>query len=300
MEKKKKNKPKISVIILNWNGKEMLLNCLDSVLKQKVKPFETIVIDNGSTDGSVKSIQNQKYKGIKIISLKKNIGFASANNIGMDKAKGDYLFILNNDTELEADCIERIQNAIVLEKDKKVGMYSTRMLNMYSKKIDNMGLYVDSWGLSWEIKSRDELHKLQGPCGGAVVYSREMLSSTKEDNGYYDSRFFIYFEDADLALRGNKKGWRCKYINTTIHHLHGATTKRMKKPFLYLFFRNRVLSYYKNWSSNYLSAVVFAGIHALILMKYTLQGEFNVVWPALMDGFQQKIIAPDEIFKRYS
>ena len=98
----------ISVIVLNWNGGAHLRACLDSLLLQDYASTEVIVVDNGSTDDSPDMVR-EHYQSVRLIDNKANLGFAAGNNVGIREAKGDYVVILNNDAELEADCLSRMR-----------------------------------------------------------------------------------------------------------------------------------------------------------------------------------------------
>src|SRR3989338_3853888 len=116
---------KLSVVVLNWNGKQYLNNCLGSLSKQNYKDFEVILVDNGSTDGSVDYVR-KNFPKARVIENKKNLGFTIGNNIGIEKSKGRYVFILNNDTKLDKSCLKELVN--VMDSNKKIGMVSAKML----------------------------------------------------------------------------------------------------------------------------------------------------------------------------
>jgi len=116
--------PQVSVIILHKNGKDLLKSSLGSLRNQSYKNLEVIVVDNGSSDDSVEFIR-QNFPGTNVICNPENFGFAKANNIGFSQAKGEYLFFLNNDTEVEQGCIEKLV-AAVERADKYVGLFSPK------------------------------------------------------------------------------------------------------------------------------------------------------------------------------
>ncbi|MEC9422781.1 MAG: glycosyltransferase family 2 protein, partial [Nitrospinota bacterium] len=109
---------KVSAIIVNWNGKDVLSVCLKSLLEQDYENLEIIVVDNGSEDGS-QTLVKEEFSSVKLIENEKNLGFGSAVNRGLDKAKGDYFIFLNNDLALKSDCIRQL--VALLESDPSVG-----------------------------------------------------------------------------------------------------------------------------------------------------------------------------------
>src|SRR5512135_1753260 len=114
----------VSVVILNFNGKAWIERCLGSVLAQDYAPLEIIVVDNGSVDGSPALIR-EKYKEALLVETGKNLGYAAANNIGIRCAQGDYIVIMNNDTELEPGCIAMMKKAI--DKDPRYGASASKI-----------------------------------------------------------------------------------------------------------------------------------------------------------------------------
>ena len=300
-KKGKSGMPRISVIILNWNGRKIIGNCLKSVFQQAVPPHEVIVVDNGSTDGSQEFVKT-RFRQARLVELKANKGFAEGNNQGIRKASSDWVFVLNNDAVLDKDCLKKIGHEILKDKktgdSEKVGMYSTNMVYMDTNRVDSLGLAISKLGLSHDIKEESNIHKLKGPCGGAAIYSRKMLESLKDANGYYDRDFFIYFEDADLAWRASREGWKCRLAKDAIvHHMHGETTRKMKDPFLFFFIRNRVLSFKKNNELGLIGLLLFLALQKIVLIKYLFKGKFFLAFSAIIEGFSGILSQPKEIFQ---
>src|SRR4051812_45581137 len=117
---------KVSVIIPNWNGAHLLKDCLTSLQKQTFKDFELIIVDNGSKDDSLNIIKNI-YPKADVIKLEKNIGFSPAVNLGIEKAKGDFIFMLNNDTKVESKALEIL--VTTAKKHPEVGMVTGKLLD---------------------------------------------------------------------------------------------------------------------------------------------------------------------------
>lgn len=112
---------KISIMVLNWNGKKYLKDCFTSLENQTYSNFEIVLIDNGSKDGSLEYVKSN-FPEVKILALGKNLGFAEGNNKGIKSAKGKYVFILNNDTKVDKNCLEKLVE--VAESDDRTGMWA--------------------------------------------------------------------------------------------------------------------------------------------------------------------------------
>lgn len=238
-----------SVLIPNWNGKHLLKKCLSSLEKQTFKDFEVIVVDNGSTDGSLNYIRRYFFS-VKINSLEKNYGFARAVNEGIKISLGKYIFLLNNDTEVDKNCIQYLVSAA--NKNKKLGFVAAKMLNFYQRNvIDSTGDYIDVVGHANNIglgeKDGDKFNK-EGPIflatGGGGLFKREVF----EEVGYLDEDYFAYFEDVDLCLRAQLRGVKGWYEpKAKIYHIHKATSRKNPGFLEYLQFRNMTQTIIKDF-----------------------------------------------------
>lgn len=262
---------KLSLVVLNWNGKQFLKDCFTSIAKQTYsrRNFETILVDNGSTDGSVAYVQ-QHFPWVKIHVLPKNVGFAKGNNYGIHHAKGAWVFTLNNDTKLDPDCLFQLMRAIDGNakgaKGKHIGMYSIKMRFFYEPdELNSTGTLVYRDGSAMNRGMREKDHgqyddaahaDIFGPCAGAGVYRKKMLaeiahpSPTKLPKDerfmqkvpeYFDADFFIYLEDVDLIWRARLRGWEARYVpKSFLFHIHSATMEAKSPKKLYLAERNRI------------------------------------------------------------
>ncbi len=239
--------PKISLVVLNWNGVQHLETCFNSIKDQTYKDFETILVDNGSADGSISLVQ-KKFPWVKIIALPENIGFCLGNNAGIKEAKGEYVLTLNNDTKFDPNCLKNLID--VVEKNKQVGMFSLKMMFFYEPSLINSTgilIYKDGSAMNRGMKQPDkkqfeQIEQIFGPCAGAALYKKEMLEDIKVGNDeYFDKNFFIYLEDVDLAFRAQLRGWKSLYVPTAlIYHVHSATMQAKSPIKLYLSERNRI------------------------------------------------------------
>ncbi len=241
----------VSVIIVNYNGEKYLKNCIDSLLNQTLKDFEIIIVDNGSTDSSVKYLKSLKNEKIKTLFLDKNYGFGIGNNRGFEIAKGKFIVIINNDTEVKEDFLENLVKPF--EKDEKIGMVAPLIL--FKDKpdtIDKAGghlVYFD--GLNRGRGCQEKLsEKYLKPCytlipdGCAACFKREVI----EKFGFFDEDFFLYGEDTDLGLRYVRGGYRCFYQpEAVVFHMHSATAGEYSKLKAYYVERNRIFVLVKNF-----------------------------------------------------
>lgn len=240
----------VSIIIVNWNGKKFLKKCFSSLEKINYPNYEIILVDNGSTDGSVEYIK-KNFPQVKIIQNKENLGFAEANNIGYQQAKGKYILLLNNDTEVTPDFLNRL--VTVLKSDEKIGVVQPKiLLSSQPSKIETVGSYLTSTGFlyhfGWEKDAkkpkynlRQEIFSARGAC---MLIKKEVV----EKVGLFDKDFFAYFEETDFCWRTWLAGYKIIYVpNSVICHKGGGTASRISLPFIdYHSFKNRICTLIKN------------------------------------------------------
>jgi len=244
-------KSKVSLIVLNWNGKHHLERCLSSLLAQTYPDFEVILVDNASTDGSVEFVR-ERFPKVKIIRNDKNLGFAAGNNVAIKATQGNYVATLNNDTQVDPHWLEELVKAA--EADPKVGMCASKMLFLHQPDmINSTGISLDRAGIAWDRRGGEpdqdtgiEPIEIFGPCAGAALYRREMLDQI----GLFDEDFFAYLEDVDLAWRARLAGWRCLYVpKAVVYHLYSATGIEGSPLKNFLLGRNKVWTIVKNYPS---------------------------------------------------
>lgn len=199
------DKPNISIVIVNWNGKRWLKKCIDSLLNQTYSFFEVIFVDNASFDGSVEFLEsNYRDSRIKIIKSKENLGFAGGNNLGIKNARGEYLLLLNNDTWVDENFLSRLISNFI---DNKCDVISPRIGDYYSKKTKNYATLIDFFGHSTLIFGQDSINikdfYLNGVC---LLFKKDFYFETLG----LDNDFFMYFEEIDWF-------WRLQLLNKKIH-----------------------------------------------------------------------------------
>lgn len=235
---------KASVIIVNWNGRHLLKECLDSVFAQKTKDFEVILVDNASTDGSVQFVK-ESYPEVKLIQNSSNAGFAPANNTAARAAKGEFLVLLNYDTAVEPDWLGELLKP--LEKDKSLGCTSSKVI-LYDRRglINSAGIFFSFIGVSGSLGDEVPRSAFADPTevfapSGASFAIRKSLY---EELGGFDESYFMYEEDMDLGWRVWNAGFRILMIPSSIvYHKYSP----VQKPYKYYYMtRNRLWTIWKN------------------------------------------------------
>ncbi|BCS54874.1 glycosyltransferase family 2 protein [Geobacter sp. SVR] len=273
------SRPLVSVIILNWNGRAYLKECLDSLAAQTFRDFETILVDNGSKDESAGYVRNT-YPWVRLVELTENTGFAAGNNRGLAEAHGvQHIVTLNNDTKIVPEFLAELVRAV--NADSGIGMVAAKMLNFFQQgRIDSVGVRPTKAGLGENIGvgktdegQFDKPEEVFGPCAGAALYRRKML----EDVGFFDADFFAYYEDLDLAWRGRLAGWKAVTAPRAVaYHVHSATGGRMSPFTVYQVQRNKWYVLLKNWPAilllRHLARIL--GYDAAALFLALLRGRF--------------------------
>ena len=250
---------KLSIVIVNWNTGELLKKCVTSVFKYlKNVEFEVFVVDNNSKDKSLKNIKQVKEPALKIIQNKENLGFAKANNQAIRQAKGEYVLLLNPDTEFIDDSCKNILK--YLDKNKKVGIAGCKLLFSNKKTQSsvrgfpslssqvlillklhhfrpNLKTLKDYYRVGFDYEKQQEVDQVMG----AFFVIRKKLI---EEIGCLDEKFYIWFEEVDYCLRAKKKGWKVVYFPQTqiVHHSGESFSKAkvIKKQLIF----NRSLRYF--------------------------------------------------------
>ncbi len=235
--------PFVSVILVNWNGKEYLGECLGSLRSQTFTDFEVVLVDNGSTDGSVEYIRSYFPEFSRIIRNVENKGFAKGNNQGIREARGKYIALLNNDARADSHWLEELVKAG--EEDPLAGMLASKVyLQGRGRVIDNVGhlIYRDGLNrgrgrLEVDRGQFDKKEEVLFPSGCAALYRRAML----EEVGLFDEDFFAYGDDTDLGLKGRLAGWKCVYVpGAVVYHRYSQSSGPYSPLKAFLAERNRV------------------------------------------------------------
>lgn len=235
--------PLVSVIVVNWNRRDLLRACLASLESQNFRDFEIIVVDNGSSDGSLELLRSAAFERIQTIKNAENRGFCAANNQGIRAARGEFIALLNNDAEADPGWLEELLAAVCDAPD--VGMVASKILTYEDRSvIDKAGhlIYLDGQnrgrGTGEPDRGQfDRVEETAWPDGCAALYRRSLFDQV----GSFDEDFFAYADDAELGLRARIAGWRCLYIPTAVvYHHTGSTLGRYSAQRLFLIERNRL------------------------------------------------------------
>lgn len=245
--------PMVSVIILVFNGKRFLNKCLDSILKTLYSNFEVILVDNASTDKSIELAQKRfRQNNFRIIRNNKNVGFAKGNNIGARIANGKYIVFLNIDTEVDPKWLQEL--VTVLESDETIGAVQSKLLLFDRKTIDGAGDFINFYGRGWirgygeEDKGQyDKISEVFSARGAAMTVKKQVL----DEVGYFDSDFFILYEDIDLSWRIRLGGYKIMFIpKSIVYHFGSGVRKTFQRPAesYYLNIRNGLVTLIKNYA----------------------------------------------------
>lgn len=265
----------VSIIIVNWNGKQYLEKCLNSLYAQTYKNFEVIFVDNGSSDDSIDFIK-KNYPKVKIIKNKENLGFAQANNIGYNNSKGDYILFLNNDVEATENFL--IELVKVLQSSEKIGGAQSKILLMDKPDIiDSAGAYFTNTGFLYyygTFKKNSAIYNkenfIYSAKGASMIFKRDILEAIKVRGEILDSRYFAYFEETDMCHRVWLAGFKIVFVpKSVIYHKMGGTSVRLNNSFVqFNSFKNRINSYIKNLGI--INAIKIVPIHLLVCEIYAL------------------------------
>lgn len=238
--------PIISVIVVNFNGRHLLLDCLESLRRQTYRDREIIFVDNGSTDSSVPWVR-QQFPEMRIVELPENLGFAGGNAAGLKVAEGDLIALLNNDARPAENWLEQLVAPML--RDPKIGICASKLLIDGSDKINSAGDGITTAGVGFNrglhrpTGSYCSSDLVFGACGAAVLYRRRMI----EEIGFLDEDFFLYDEDTDLNFRAQLAGWKCVYVpDAIVRHKMNATSKRLSDLQVYYHTRNLEFVWIKN------------------------------------------------------
>jgi len=244
--------PLVSIIIVNWNGLELLQECLDAIQRQTYTNHEIILVDNASHDCSVDYVC-ANYPQVIIIPLSENTGFTGGNIAGFHEAGGELIVLLNNDAVLTECWLEEMVSS--LASDESVGFCSSKIIIKGTDKIDSVGdtfttAFTGTKMGEYESETNYNARRyVQGACAAAVIYKREMLDKI----GFLDEDFFFNHEDTDLNLRAWLSGWKCLFVpEAVVYHKVNASVGKLSDTGVYYFSRNNVWVWIKNTPAGFI------------------------------------------------
>lgn len=247
----------VSIILVNFNGEDVLFDCLSSLEKFIPKEScEIILVDNNSQDNSINIIESN-FPRIKLIKLPQNIGFGSGNNVGAKEAKGNFLFLLNTDTIITSNFLPHLLGLMAENKD--VGIIGTKLVFQdgsfqisVSPEIGIMG-EIKAKKMHQHAKSQNSLNSIERDFKlvrdvdivvGASFFIRANLFNLL---GGFDEKFFMYFEESDLCQRARNSRYRILYTpHESIIHLRGHSVKKVSSRMSLEYRRSQIYYYHKH------------------------------------------------------
>jgi GT2 family glycosyltransferase len=237
--------PRVTAIVVNYNGKRCVEQCLRSLLTQTRVPEEIIVVDNASSDDSPLRIREQ-FPSVRMLQLDQNIGFPGACNRGIQRTSSELVAILNNDVRLETDWLESLLSKVSPPWD----FWASRILfaddpGMVDSAGDGMAVVGAAYKIGHGDRSEkyNESREVFGPCAAAALYRSSMLEAL----GGFDEAFFLVYEDADLNFRARLRGHRCLYVPEAIaHHMLNTSIGTFSHNYVFYGHRNSERLFWKN------------------------------------------------------
>lgn len=282
--------PKVTVVIVNWNGAQFLERCLAAVMAQTVAPYEIILVDNASSDGSLDIVR--RFPSVRLLAQDKNLGFARANNLAIEAAfaESEWIALLNPDAFAEPSWLAALLAAA--QENPDFSFFGSQLLTAADLAVlDGAGDAYHVSGLVWRMghgalasSFLEQECEVFSPCAAAAMYKRHAL----QEIGGFDEDFFCYVEDVDLGFRLRLAGHRCLYVPTSVAlHVGSGTTGGQHSNFsVYHGHRNVVWTYFKN-----MPTVLFWGglpihlaMNLYILVRFALRGQGLVMFRAKRDA----------------
>jgi len=282
----------ISIVVLNYNGRRYLDDCLSSLAAQTFRDFEVIVVDNASKDGSVEHIK-ANFPWVRLVINKENLGFAGGTNSGIRASEGELILTFNNDARADSRLLEHLQKPMSDPNmaDSKVGVCAAKML-LADGRINSTGICLSRSGAAWDrgmfepdLGQYEAQEEVFGACAGAALYRKEMLNEI----GLFDEDFFLYMEDVDLAFRARLAGWSCIYVpKAKVFHHHGGTAGAGSDLSVYYGNRNVIWYVVKDFPTRLLitSLPFILARNLAVIPYYALRGQGRVILKSKMDALK--------------
>lgn len=280
--------PEITVIVVNYNGGDFLRGCMASLAAQTSTSFETILVDNASTDGSIDRIA-EKPERLTILREEKNHGFAAGNNLAARQAKGRWIALLNPDAEAAPDWLENLMRA-VRERPSHQVVASLQISMANDAILDGAGDCYLAYGYAWRggfgrsVTETPAAGECFASCGAAAFFPRDVFLSA----GGFDERYFCYHEDVDLGFRLRLMGERCQFDpRCRVRHAGSGITGRASDFAVFHGARNGFWTYVKNMPGRLLLLTfpVWVLGTVAILLRGLVTGRFGATAKGLAAAF---------------
>lgn len=287
--------PKVSIIILNWNGLEDTIECLESLKKITYPNYEVIVVDNGSKGNDADVLEEEYGDYIKLIRNKENLGFTEGNNVAIreviNEGKSDYIMLLNNDTTVEPNFLDELVKCA--KRHPEAGSIQPKMIwASQSTLIDSAGLLYSKTGFGFDrgkfelVEKYNKEEEILGCCAGACLYQTEAVKDILIDGEFFDKDFFAYYEDFDVALRLQWAGWKSWFCpKALVYHKRGAAGGIKSKLTAYYGTKNQNWNLFKNLPAKF----ILKNLHLILFAQVAqiginlLKGRFLLL-PSIIKG----------------
>ncbi len=282
--------PKVTVVIVNWNGEHFLERCLSALLAQTVIPNEIILVDNASSDASLDIVR--RFPSVRVLSQSTNLGFARGNNVAVEAAaaESEWIALLNPDAFPDPHWLEALLSAA---RDHPVfDVFGSKLVKAADLAVlDGVGDAYHMSGLVWRTghgvlvaSFSEQTHEIFSPCAAAVLYRRSALL----DVGGFDEDFFCYVEDVDLGFRLRLAGYKAMYVpDAVVHHVGSATAGGQHSDFsVYHGHRNLLWTFVKNMPGMlfWLLVPLHAVMNLATILWFALKGRGGVILRAKRDA----------------
>ena len=282
--------PKVTVIVVNWNGEDFLERCLAALMGQTVKPHEIIVVDNASSDGSVEIAR--RFPSVRLMLLGQNTGFARGNNLASEaaSAQSEWIALMNPDAFAEPLWLEELLAAA--RRNPTFDVFGSKLVNAADISVlDGIGDAYHVSGLVWRMahgmplsNATEGESEVFSACAAAALYRRRVL----HELGGFDEDYFCYVEDVDLGFRLKLAGRRCLYVpKSVVLHVGSGTTGGQDSDFaLYHGHRNLVWTFVKNMPAVlfWLLLPLHVSLNLASIIWFTLHGRAGVILRAKRDA----------------
>ncbi|HEV7527521.1 MAG TPA: glycosyltransferase family 2 protein [Solirubrobacteraceae bacterium] len=217
--------PLLTVAVLSYDGRHLLEVILPSLARQRFRDFEVVVVDNGSRDDTTTWL-SEHWPQVQVVSLAENVGVTAALNVCARAGRGELVGLLNNDLELDPDCLDELVAA--LREHPQAGWAGAKLRDFERRDVLDGAGDVFTWAATGgrrghgerDVGQYDEPRAIFGACGGAALYRRTALAQV----GEFDEDFFAFYEDVDWNLRAQLAGFSCRYVpSAVVYHMGSAT-----------------------------------------------------------------------------
>jgi GT2 family glycosyltransferase len=276
----------VTVVIVGWNAAALLPECLGRLRAQTVAPARVLVIDNGSSDDSQAVVE--RYPEVEWIGLGRNLGFAAANNIALERTTTPWVALLNPDAFVAPDWLESLLRA-ARRNPEHAAFGSTQRVYGHPEVMDGLGDVMHCTGLVWRrghgVRMTVEADtEVFSTCAAAALYRTDAVREV----GGFDVDFFCYLEDVDLGFRLRLRGYRAmQVVDAVVEHVGSATTGGRRSDFsVYHGQRNMVWNFAKNMPAALLAACFLPHlmVNLVLIVRFSLAGQSGTVWRAKRDA----------------